>query len=171
MIDQDVLAARLGIDKEKSDDWGKFIEAINPAIKYNGVFSEAWDRWWSNRLLDWWDSEISNEIVLINSSAEERVALLKEKLNLQDLEIAQPIESYMSNSFWTVCKALNQPLDIYDGLVVNQRNETWQDKEYVSPKAVFEGVSKKQGIKLHPNERVRYEEMKQIYNERKYGNK
>ena len=60
---------------------------------------------------------------------------------------------------------------IYDGLVVNIKKETWQDKEYVSPTAVFEGDSKKQGIRLHPNERARYEELKKIYDERKYGNK
>ena len=171
LINEYVLAARLGVDIENSKNWSQVLKIFDSTIKYKGIFSEAWDRWWSNRLLDWWESEISNEIILINSSAEERVSLLKEKLKLDDLVVAKPIENYMSDSFWTVCKALNLPLDIYDGLVVNQKNQAWHDKEYVSPTAVFEGHSKKQGIKLHPNEKVRYDEMKKIYNERKYGNK
>ena len=77
----------------------------------------------------------------------------------------------MSTSFWTVCKALNKPLDSYDGLLLNTGNKNWQDKEYVSPTAVIEGDSKRKGYKLHPDEKDRYEEIKIIYKKRKYGDK
>jgi len=171
LINENILAARLGIDIEKSEDWSNLLEIINPSLIYEGIFSKTWIRWWSNRLLDWWESEISEEVILINSTADERVKLLKDKFGLEKLITAEPIDEFMKNSFWTVCKALNKPLDIYDGLVVNRKKETWQDKEYVSPKAVFEGESKKQGIKLHPNEKNRYEKLKKFYDEYRYGNK
>ena len=170
LIDEDVLAARLGIDREKSQDWESLKEMVSSKFKYNGIFGDVWERWWADGLLEWWESDITSEIGLMNSEASQRVLLIEEKLKLNELKVAEPIEPYMSTSYWTICKALNKPLDIYDGLLLNSKIENWQDKEYVSPTAVFESYSKRKGLKLHPSERERIEEVKALYNKRKYGN-
>ena len=171
LINEDVLAARLGVDIDSSKDWEALKKELNESIKYTGIYGNVWHRWWSNRLIDWWEDEISPDISLINSDSHQRISLLKQKLEFKNLEEAKPIESYMSTSFWTVCKALNKPLDSYDGLLLNTGNKNWQDKEYVSPTAVIEGDSKRKGYKLHPDEKDRYEEIKIIYKKRKYGDK
>lgn len=172
LINEDILAARLGIDNRKSpDDWAILLKEINKDCIYNGVFSEAWERWWTFKLLDWWENNISKDLNLINLKAEERVKLIKEKYGLKQLEVAKPIDKGMSTCFWTICQAYNLPIDNYDGFLINKKNEIWQDKEYVSPKAVYEGVSKGLGIKLHPDEKERYDELKTLYKKKNYGDK
>ena len=162
LINENVLASRLGIDKKSSEDWGKLKSILlESSIYYKGILSDGWDRWWSQRLIDWWEEQFSSP--LISLDATERVKLLAEKFQLKNLNEAKPIEDGLSNQFWTICQVYKAPLDTSDGYLINKNYEMWQDKEYVSFKAIVQRDSIKAGIKLHSSEKERFELAKSNY--------
>ena len=132
LINTSTLAARLGIDVEKSDDWGQLLKILDIA-KYKGVFCEGWIRWWMPAIEDWWSTYISNDN-LRSMSAINRVSLLKEKLNLSELQAACPIDRAESDAFWTICQGYKRPIDTTDGLLIDGQENLypWQEPEYVS---------------------------------------
>ena len=59
LIDEHILAARLGIDKDGSRDWQRLLDkAINPKMKYSGLLSTGWNRWWAEGFVQWWKAEV-----------------------------------------------------------------------------------------------------------------
>ncbi len=155
LINEEILASRLGVDIEKSkEDWQSIKTIlIEQNINYKGILSNGWLRWWGHRLIEWWDENFSKPLISLN--AEERVKRLKEKFNFNNLVSAQPIEENLSTQFWTICQVYKLPLDTSDGFLVNKNYELWQDKEYVSLKSIIERKSVEEGIKLHPSEKER----------------
>ena len=129
LIGEDVLSARLGVDK-KSSDWGKLKEQLRACI-YKGVFSDYLIRWWMNDINKWWDDSIS-ETSLRRLNANERVELLKEKLSLNELIALKPSQYSESSNFWTICKESKIALDPFDGVELLRDYEPWQEKEYIS---------------------------------------
>lgn len=162
VINENVLASRLGVDNKSSEDWDKLklILSYN-SILYTGVLSDGWDRWWSQRLIDWWEEQFSTPLIALNAT--DRVKLITEKFGLKNLNEAKPIEDELSNQFWTICQVYKTPLDTADGYLINRNYEMWQDKEYVCFKAIIERDSVKEGIKLHPSEKERFELAKSNY--------
>ena len=162
LINEKYLASRLGIDKENSEDWEKLKEIFKDA-KYNGVFSDGWDRWWMFKVDDIFEN--ISDTYLSYLDAKERVAILKEKLNLETLVVALPIESEdgsvknHSYRYWTVCKALKRPMDASEGFRVYTRQEPkpWQEYEYVSLQALLDEKSlKEKDIKVHSLDKKKY---------------
>ena len=161
LIDENVLAARLGVDYNKSQDWKILIDNLNN-YKYTGIFKDSFDRWWANDILIWWNLNFSKP--LIQLTALERVNLLKEKYNLSNLVEAQAIEKTTSTKFWTVCQAYKKPLDPKDGFLLDGNLiHSWQDKRYLSLQSILERDAKAQGLLVHPAERERLEDIKQEY--------
>ena len=162
LINEKYLASRLGIDKENSEDWEKVKERFKEA-EYNGVFSDGWDRWWMFKVDDIFE-DIS-DTYLSYLDAKERVAILKEKLNLENLVSPLPIESKdgsvknHSYRYWTVCKALKRPMDASEGFRVYTRQEPkpWQEYEYVSLQALLDEESLlEKDIKIHGLDKEKY---------------
>ncbi len=162
LINEKYLASRLGIDKDTSDGWEqvkeKFLET-----KYTGVFSDGWDRWWMYSVDDIFE-EISGTY-LSYLDAKEKVKILKEKLNLENLNYPEPIISEdgtiknYSYRYWTMCKALKRPMDANEGFKVYTRQEPkpWQEYEYVSLQALLEEDSLvEKDIKVHSLDREKY---------------
>lgn len=136
LVDESVLAARLGVDKQQSEDWEELVGHLEKA-RYEGPFQKGWPRWWWSRVNDWWKSEIS-EKPLKRLSADSRVEFLSESVRLDDLVPAEPIEEEYSTLYWTVCDGFEEPLDPSDGLRAQDRNlEPWMDKPYISKKAAL----------------------------------
>lgn len=129
LIGEDVLSARLGVDKT-SPDWGTLKEQLNVCI-YKGVFSDYHTRWWISDINKWWHDSIS-ETSLRRLNADERVDLLKEKLGLDELIVLKPSQHSESSNFWTICKESKIALDPFDGIELLVDYEPWQDKEYIS---------------------------------------
>lgn len=162
LINEQILAARLGINFSVSKDWNKLLEILN-AYKYHGVFKESHDRWWAYEVLNWWNSYFP-DISIIRLDAEDRVKLIKEKFDLNELTVAQKIEKTTSTKFWTICAAYKKPLDPKDGFLVDGTYiHTWQDKKYVSLQAILERESTKLGLRIHSSEKERLEDIKQAY--------
>lgn len=162
LIDENILAARLGVNIEKSEDWNKILDYVFE-YKYTGIFCNAFERWWFNGIMDWWNDNFPNKL-LIRLNAEERVCLLKEKFHLQKLNVAEPIAKTTSTKFWTVCQAYQKPLDPKDGFLVDGNQlKPWQDKRYISLESILERDAKEKGLVIHPEEKERFDDIKQEY--------
>ncbi|WP_445453162.1 hypothetical protein [Flavobacterium sp. 25HG05S-40] len=131
LIGEDVLSARLGVSKA-SKDWDKLLSHLEPA-KYQGIFSDIHSRWWMGKINYWWEEVIKAGVPLRRLNAEERTAVLKEKLSLVDLEPVIKTPYSKSSNFWTICKHSKHPLDPFDGIeLLKKEYLPWQDKEYIS---------------------------------------
>jgi len=143
LIDEQVLAARLGIDIANSLDWTAVKNSLS-STKYNGVFSEGWQRWWVPLIEEWWKETVKAKTYLRSTPATERVALIKDALQLENIQSSQKIEKADSEEFWTVCKGYNKPLDPVDGLIIEGQEKLypWQEPEYVSIDAALKSKNK-----------------------------
>ncbi|WP_324708528.1 hypothetical protein [Pseudomonas fragi] len=165
LIDEVMLAAQLGVDIEQSgEQWIAFLEAVSKC-QYSGVFHEAWPRWWKHRIEAFWTEFVSNKGSLRKYTADERVAILNEKIGVALIPAAPIAEGY-SHRFSTVCVALKSPLDPVDGFKVHTpRQDAWQDSRYVSAHAVINRL-KKSEWSLDPLEIDRFKQlMERLKNE------
>ncbi|SNR54167.1 hypothetical protein SAMN04488009_2261 [Maribacter sedimenticola] len=160
LIDEYILAARLGVDFENSDDWDN-LKAKIEEFKYTGIFSTSFDRWWAYDVINWWNSNFNKSLIQLTAS--ERVKLIKEKFDLTELKEAQPIAKTTSTKFWTICQVYKKPLDPKDGFLVDGNLLNWQDKKYISLESILERDAKKEGVLLNPAERERFEDIKSEY--------
>lgn len=168
LIDEDVLAARLGINKATSTDWNKLLKVLSKN-KYNGVFNNGWPRWWINLVEKWWNENIKSESILRSTPAKERVEIIKRATGLEHLIAAEKISKADSDEFWTLCKGYHLPLDPVDGLIVQGQDNLypWQEPEYVSVEAALWRTNIDDWISVADVEKERYEELKILYSRKK----
>lgn len=129
-IGEDVLSARLGVSKV-SEDWSELLVSLKGAA-YTGIFSDSKDRWWMDKVNFWWKETISSETSLRRLNAEERVALIKSKLPLENLTPLTKTKHSLSSNFWTICNYSKEPLDPFDGVELLKDYLPWQEKKYLS---------------------------------------
>lgn len=168
LIDEDVLAARLGIDKTKSSDWNKLLEKID-ATKYKGAFCDGWPRWWMHLIEKWWNEEICSDLYLRSTSAIDRVNKINQATGLTQLVAATKIDKAESDEFWTICKGHRLPLDPVDGLLIQGQDNlySWQEPEYVSIDAALWRKNIDNWLDVADVERERYAELKVLYSRKK----
>ena len=168
LIDEDILAARLGIDKSKSTDWSKLLELLTNA-KYKGVFCNGWPRWWMHSIEKWWKEDIKSDLYLRSTSANERVEKIKQATELTQLVAATKIDKADSDEFWTICKGYGHPLDPVDGLLIQGQDNlySWQEPEYVSIDAALWRKNIDNWLEVADVEKERYEELKKLYSRKK----
>lgn len=139
LIDEKTLAARLGIDISKSEDWQILKNDFLGSFAFTGVFAEGWERWWNYLVEEWWKDKIKDRS-LRQLTAEQRVIRLKTYTNLEKLIPAIPIKKEYSSKFWTICQVDLKPLTPINGLILKQHDrQPWQDFLYVSEKIVKSG--------------------------------
>lgn len=135
LIDEDILAVRLGIDKKESKDWSKVIDSLKHFnADYRGVFCDGWSRWWMPMVEEWWYVVIKSETYIRFYNAEQRAASISQKLGI-NLKTAKTESKFSShNDYWTLCDISKEPLDIEDGLLLPEQDNLypWQDAKYVS---------------------------------------
>ncbi len=132
LISEELLAAKLGIDISKSNDWEKLCEEKLNNVRYKGVFWELEKRFWLHRLDEWWNT-IDSYNYYENISATERVDLIKNNTGLQQLVAAKPIEEGYSDYYDTICILSKKPLSKEDSfLVASESQEPWQLRDYIS---------------------------------------
>lgn len=159
LIDEHILAARLGVDI-KSEEWLHLSTEILKPVIYTGVFSDYYKRWYMPLLEDWWEKVISEDIVLRSSCAEKRVELLNSKLQFNLIPILKDQES-KSSSFWTVCKETKKPIDTIDGFIIANQDDSypWQEKQYICVDEALRELH----YKVSPIERNRLQILKEHY--------
>jgi hypothetical protein len=171
LIDEKILAARLGIDTEKSDDWDKLKEKLSEEIsdfEYKGILSKGWKRWWAFSIERWWSGKCSSKS-LRTTNAKERVEKLKEFSKLENIVVAEKIPKSSRESFWTICKGLNLPLDPIDGLMIAGQDDKfpWQEKEYVSYQAALNRDNIQVWKGLTPSNEILLNKIKTMYDNAK----
>ncbi|CAD7806864.1 hypothetical protein CHRY9390_01577 [Chryseobacterium aquaeductus] len=139
LIGEDVLAARLGVDKF-SEGWTNLLNEFT-SFKYKGIFSDIHNRWWSEKLEEWWILVFgTNNLRRLN--ADERVTLLVDKFKL-NLKVVNRTKLSKSTKFWTICKGTNNPIDPFDGIqIIKKDYKPWQEKEYFSKDYALEKIEK-----------------------------
>jgi len=156
LINDLYLAARLGIDIGKSEDWAKLVNQYLSEYFYQGPFHEGWLRWWNRLIERWWLSLQNNPGPLQNVTAYERTTFLIKYTGLKYLVTAEP-EDDDSNYFWVACSATKKPLDPVDGFMIKSETRyPWQERLYISKKAARERIGFSNGIKIDPLEIDRY---------------
>ena len=136
LIDIEILAARLGIDRDASGDFEKVIGAFAVA-QYSGVFAGGWPRWWAYRLLEIWKALVPQAPPLRTLTAQERVAALKAALQLDGLVAASPVSENYDTRFWAICRGTKKPIAPQDAFLLRRasRGFPWQSQEYASLEA------------------------------------
>lgn len=162
LIKERLVASRLGIDIEKSGEgWNELKSNILEKFKFTGLFSDGWERWWSDKIIDFFKDISGKRLSILDAS--ERVAILKDKLNIQTLVAAKPIKYCTSTQFWTVCEGMKQPLDPLEGLRVYESVDLkpWQDPKFISFYAAEEErINREIGLRPHPSEKDRIQLIK-----------
>lgn len=161
LIKETILASRLGIDiKESSDSWISLKEKFFSGAKFEGLFSDGWDRWWSDLVITIFKDITGEKLSFLN--AEDRVNHLKRTTGIDNLIAAKPIKHNVSSEFWTICEAYKTPLDPLEGFRIQTSMELkpWQDSKYLSLDAILEQAGSERGLKPHFIERERIEEIK-----------
>lgn len=162
LIDQDILAARLGINYHESENWENLLILLTGTV-YTGVFSSSLKRWWAKDVMKWWNQNFE-DITLIRLNASERLKLIKEKFNFERLIEAKQIPKTTSTKFWTICQGNNLPLDPQDGFLIDGNQiYSWQDKRYLSLESLLERDAKEKGLTIHPSEIERFQDLKNQY--------
>ncbi len=158
LIDEHRLASRLGIDKNKSKDWGKLLNSIKK-YKYLGPFGEAWERWWAYGVeKEWWFTTSGQDISISLLTAKERLEIIKKKTSIKNLIAAEPIKPKYHTRFYTICEYSKKPLDPIDGVILAEKEpQPWQERRYISLVAALE---RREGFDPHPTELERLKNLK-----------
>lgn len=160
LIKETILAARLGVNIEASGKYWTELLSKFEDCKFNGVFSNGWNRWWAD-LLNTKLKDFSGKNFSF-LKAEERVDILKKVFAIEGIIAAKPIELNISTEFWTICEATKCPLDPLEGFKVKLSHElkAWQESKYISLYAILERFGADKGIEPHYSEIERIEEYK-----------
>lgn len=159
LIDEPLLALRLGIDMNKSSDWPSVTATLSRAA-YAGAFANGYPRWWTPLFLDWWSETIDQDRTPGRLPVEERVTLLKQKLGLERLTALQPIAESPGQRFWHFCVKSHRPVDPTFGfpLLPEWGQEVWQDTEYLCEEEAIQNI---RNPRLSLSERQRAESARQ----------
>ena len=150
LVDEDILAARLGISKE-SDDFDELINNKLKAAIYKGPFSTHWNRWWWHSVENWWNRKVKANLAFM--TANERTEALKKASKLQRLNVQPPRNDGDSTCYWTICELYKTPIDPVDGFLVQGKEAfAWQDSKYMSYDAALSPDSKAANIFPHQTE-------------------
>lgn len=134
LIGEDVVAARLGIDKE-CDDFKELMKLLE-SYKYKGILSTSYKRWWSEEIQKWWNREFDGEFLRL-MPAQQRIQALNSKFNLH-LRSVNPLEFNRSTCYWSICNKLKRPIDPNEGYVIlNDKIYPWQEQEFLSKEAIL----------------------------------
>lgn len=161
LVTESVLAARLGIDKEGSEDWGKVL-AYFADNQYKGVFSGYQKMWWMKEIHMKWNKMNSSNIRSL--SAPQKVEILKNALSLQGLSAIKKADYADSDRFWTICQGTGKAIDELDGLIVAGQDTLypWEDYEYVSVYAALYSENKEEWGDIDEMEKDRLKEIKEM---------
>jgi hypothetical protein len=160
LINERILAARLGVDLEKTPTavWNKLSGTILDEAKYKGLFADGWKRWWADRLVNWFTSISGEKLAFLK--ADKRVEILKRITNLQELECASPLKFCASSEFWSICEGFKVPIDPLEAFKIHTTADLkpWQESKVLSLLAILEreGVVDR-GLKPHLSEIDRIE--------------
>ena len=129
LIDEVVLAIRLGVDKARSNDWERVKEHFSTA-QYVGVAANGFRRWWVDLFLARW-LEL-NPQPPFRLSAEQRIAALS-AAGFHDLTAIAPVKESPGDRPWLLSTSedpdLRLPADPTRAFVLSTVVSPWVDEQ------------------------------------------
>lgn len=164
LINERILAARLGIDLTKTpkETWEQLSITILKEVKFTGLLSDGWKRWWADGLVDWFYNISGEKLAFLN--AEKRVEILKNITGLNELVVAIPLELCTSSEFWSICEGYKKPIDPLESFKIHTSADlkSWQESKVISLIAILEREGfVDRGLKPHHSELERIEFIKE----------
>jgi hypothetical protein len=77
LIDEDLLAFRLGIDPAASEGWPALREQLTD-YAYAGVAGGCFVRWWARGIEEWWQDKLGAEVPLAGCNIAQRMEILSQ---------------------------------------------------------------------------------------------
>lgn len=158
LIDEPVLAARLGVDKEKSGrDWESFRDTHFSEVQYKGAFWELKRLYWSKEVINVFKKMTGGKSPA-SMSGLQRIDAMRSMVNeAKNLVAYQPEGHCKSVYYWTVDVVTKKPLDASEGYMVQEETglKAWQEPRYVCFDTIEMGHLGK--LELMPSELERYE--------------
>lgn len=151
LVTEKMLATKLGVDIDNSNDWAKLIQELSFS-EYKGLFANLKARWWMSSINQWWYNNSESGDPLQSLSCEERVAELKQITGYDEIS---PIEiKYkgrdQSDKLWVNCVVSGTPLDPYDALRVRDTGlMSWEQPKYLDIETVLKREHAKKGYRIH----------------------
>jgi CheY-like chemotaxis protein len=146
LIDQSILALRLGVDIAASGRaWEQLVSTLDP-IKYVGAGGHFFERWWSRGVDDWWFSNIDKSGPLSGKTVDERVKLIADATRVAGLIPIASNALPADTRFWRFCKLglENNPPDYFpvdpaDSVRLTAQVDlpSWIEPFSASPKMAF----------------------------------
>lgn len=161
LIDEYILAARLGVDINKSSDWEN-LKSLFYTSQYKGVFSDGWNRWWMFEVDNIFNSFKGKNLSYLD--ANERISILKEITKLENLVEPELLMHCNSTRYWTVNINTKEPLDPLEGFRIASQVEpkSWQEYNYLSPNDALERIGVDEGYIVHKIDEDRLKYLKEM---------
>ena len=158
LIDEAVLAARLGVDKDKSgNEWEKFRDTYFSEAQYKGDFAELKRLYWSKETIGIF-KKVTGGKSPASMTGPQRLEAMKATVNeAKNLISYQPEGHCKSVYYWTVDEVTKKPLDASEGYMIQEETglKAWQEPRYVCFDTIENGHLG--DFELMPSEQERYE--------------
>jgi len=159
LISDNLLAARYGVDKEKSGKaWQEFKIKYLGVARYSGLFGRMLELYWSKKTQEVF-VELTGGRSAVSMTTTQRVRVLKEKVkDAQELIAYDSDDEMISNYCWTIDEVTGEPLDSSDGYMIQEDGglKSWQEPRFLSFDTIESGY--KGDYVLVPSERERFED-------------
>lgn len=137
LIDEEMLAVRLGVDHVNSKGWEKLAGELEP-YAYRGVADGCFIRWWARGIEDWWQEVIGADTPLAGSTIAQRLELLSPIID--DLVPLQMPKGSLGERPWRYCLLTKEsqqqliPVDPARAVKMKPRSNmpTWLDPLYAA---------------------------------------
>lgn len=137
LIEEDLLAFRLGVSKQDSKGWLALVEQLSFS-HYSGVGSAEFKRWWARSIEEWWQDELKVPTPLAGCSIDKRYSHLNERFDGL-LPLKMPDES-LGDRPWRHCTLTMEqrqellPVDPSKSVKLKPRSRmpTWLDPLYAA---------------------------------------
>lgn len=137
LIDEDILAFRLGVDPAASTNWQKLKEKL-AEYAYSGIAGDCFVRWWARGIEEWWQDNLGAEVPLAGCNISQRVELLSKHFGkLAPLKMPK---GSMGERPWRYCLLTNEkhqeviPVDPAKAVRITPRSPmpSWLDPLYAA---------------------------------------
>lgn len=159
LISESLLAARFGVDMEKTGDaWKNFKEKYLAVARYRGVFGQITECYWNKKAQQVF-AELSGGRSAASMTTVQRVAAIKEKTEeAKDLVAYEPDDKGISTYCWAIDEVTGKPLDASTGYMLQEEGglKSWQEPRFLSFDTIESG--KKGDYRLVPSEQERFDE-------------
>lgn len=145
LLNEQLMAIRLGVDIAQSNDWENFKMEILAQFQYEGILSGCYKRWWQMDMLNWWKKTMGRSLQVM--TAQERVEAISKNFGKMGFTAIVLPKFHRFDSFWYKCFMSNTPLESSDALrTTKMPRYVWEEPSYISISYIKSDERDRQGI-------------------------